>query len=85
MNGKVQKHQNFEQELGTNRSRIEEIESTVQALIEAKHYASGIIVDEEKTGTFKIYIINFRWIFRSNSSSSGRNRSSLGNFGQCNR
>ncbi|KAL0276367.1 UNVERIFIED_CONTAM: hypothetical protein PYX00_003957 [Menopon gallinae] len=43
LNGKVQKHQNFEQELGANRSRMDEIESTVQALIEAKHYASDRI------------------------------------------
>ncbi|KAK6636692.1 hypothetical protein RUM43_010354 [Polyplax serrata] len=39
LNGKVQKHQNFEQELGANRSRMEEITSTGQDLIEANHYA----------------------------------------------
>jgi len=41
LNGKVQKHQNFEQELGANRTRTEEITSTGQALIEADHYAKG--------------------------------------------
>lgn len=49
LNGKVQKHQNFEQELGANRSRTEEITSTGQALIEADHYAKERIqerVDE---------------------------------------
>lgn len=43
LNGKVQKHQNFEQELNANKSRMEEITSTGQELIEANHYASGII------------------------------------------
>lgn len=40
MNGKVQKHQNFEQELNANKSRMEEITSTGQELIESNHYAS---------------------------------------------
>nr|CAD7598155.1 unnamed protein product [Timema genevievae] len=40
LNGKVQKHQNFEQELNANKSRMEEITSTGQELIEANHYAS---------------------------------------------
>ncbi|XP_025205987.1 spectrin alpha chain isoform X1 [Melanaphis sacchari] len=39
LNGKVQKHQNFEQELNANKSRMEEITSTGHALIESKHYA----------------------------------------------
>ena len=43
MNGKVQKHQNFEQELNANKSRIDEIASTGQELIEANHYASSRI------------------------------------------
>lgn len=43
LNGKVQKHQNFEQELNANKSRMEEITSTGQELIEANHYASGIL------------------------------------------
>lgn len=42
LNGKVQKHQNFEQELNANKSRMEEITSTGQELIETNHYASGI-------------------------------------------
>lgn len=42
LNGKVQKHQNFEQELNANKSRMEEITSTGQELIEAHHYATGI-------------------------------------------
>jgi hypothetical protein len=41
LNGKVQKHQNFEQELGANKSRMEEITSTGQELIESEHYAAG--------------------------------------------
>ncbi|VEN43034.1 unnamed protein product [Callosobruchus maculatus] len=40
LGGKVQKHQNFEQELNANKSRMEEITSTGQELIGAKHYAS---------------------------------------------
>ncbi|XP_074042234.1 alpha Spectrin isoform X2 [Leptinotarsa decemlineata] len=40
LGGKVQKHQNFEQELTANKSRMEDITSTGQELIEAKHYAS---------------------------------------------
>lgn len=40
LNGKVQKHQNFEQELNANKSRIDEITSTGQELIDANHYAS---------------------------------------------
>ncbi|CAG0895460.1 unnamed protein product [Darwinula stevensoni] len=43
LNGKVQKHQNFEQELNANRSRLEEITSTGHELIEADHYASDRI------------------------------------------
>ncbi|EEB17271.1 Spectrin alpha chain, putative [Pediculus humanus corporis] len=43
LNGKVQKHQNFEQELGANRSRMDEITSTGQDLIDANHYASDRI------------------------------------------
>ncbi|KAG8249869.1 hypothetical protein J6590_012180 [Homalodisca vitripennis] len=43
LNGKVQKHQNFEQELNANKSRMEEITSTGQELIEANHYASDRI------------------------------------------
>lgn len=40
LNGKVQKHQNFEQELNANKSRMEEITSTGQELIESRHYAA---------------------------------------------
>ncbi|XP_076321230.1 spectrin alpha chain-like isoform X2 [Tachypleus tridentatus] len=40
LNGKLQKHQNFEQELNANKSRIDEITSTGQELIDANHYAS---------------------------------------------
>ncbi|KAB7494812.1 Spectrin alpha chain [Armadillidium nasatum] len=43
LNGKVQKHQNFDQELSANKSRIEEIISTGQELLEADHYASDRI------------------------------------------
>ncbi|XP_066994170.1 spectrin alpha chain isoform X4 [Anabrus simplex] len=43
LNGKVQKHQNFEQELNANKSRMEEITSTGQELIEARHYATDRI------------------------------------------
>lgn len=43
LNGKVQKHQNFEQELSANKSRIDEILSTGQELIDSKHYASDRI------------------------------------------
>ncbi|XP_046383507.1 spectrin alpha chain [Ischnura elegans] len=40
LNGKVQKHQNFERELSANKSRTEEIASTGRELIESEHYAS---------------------------------------------
>lgn len=43
LNGKVQKHQNFEEELHANKSRVDEITSTGQELIEARHYASDKI------------------------------------------
>lgn len=43
LNGKVQKHQNFEQELNANKSRIEDITTTGQELIEKQHYASDTI------------------------------------------
>lgn len=43
LNGKVQKHQNFEQELTANKSRIEDITTLGQELIERKHYASDQI------------------------------------------
>ena len=43
LNGKMQKHQNFEQELNANKSRMDEITSTGQELIEDKHYAADRI------------------------------------------
>ncbi|XP_049273275.1 spectrin alpha chain isoform X2 [Rhipicephalus sanguineus] len=43
LNGKVQKHQNFIQELNANRSRVEDITSTGQELVDANHYASDRI------------------------------------------
>ncbi|CRL06706.1 CLUMA_CG019447, isoform A [Clunio marinus] len=43
LNGKVQKHQNFEQELTANKSRIEDITTNGQHLIERKHYAADQI------------------------------------------
>jgi len=43
LNGKVQKHQNFEQELNANKTRMEDITSTGQELIEANHYAADRI------------------------------------------
>jgi len=43
LNGKVQKHQNFDQELNANKSRIEEITSTGQELLESEHYASETV------------------------------------------
>lgn len=43
LNGKVQKHQNFEQEINANKSRIEDITSTGTDLIEKKHYAADEI------------------------------------------
>lgn len=44
LNGKVQKHQNFEQELNANKLRLEETHSTGQELIESHHYASRNII-----------------------------------------
>jgi len=43
LNGKVQKHQNFEQEVNANKSRIEDITATGSDLIEKKHYAANEI------------------------------------------
>ncbi|XP_034234548.1 spectrin alpha chain isoform X1 [Thrips palmi] len=43
LNGKMQKHQNFEQELNANKSRMDEITSTGQELIEDNHYAADRI------------------------------------------
>ena len=40
LGGKVQKHQNFEQELNANKTRMEEITSTGRELIDASHYAA---------------------------------------------
>jgi len=40
LNGKLQKHQNFEQELQANKSRIDDITNTATQLIESKHYAA---------------------------------------------
>ncbi|CAH0600848.1 unnamed protein product [Chrysodeixis includens] len=39
LNGKVQKHQNFEQELQANKPRIDEITLTGQRLLEQEHFA----------------------------------------------
>ena len=41
--GKLQKHQNFEQELQANKSRIDEITNTSNQLIQEKHYSSDRI------------------------------------------
>ncbi|XP_055707829.1 spectrin alpha chain isoform X3 [Phlebotomus papatasi] len=43
LNGKVQKHQNFEQELNANKSRIEDITTIGSELIDRNHYASDQI------------------------------------------
>jgi len=40
LNGKVQKHQTFEQELSANKSRIEELDSIGRELIETDHWAT---------------------------------------------
>ncbi|KAL3280132.1 hypothetical protein HHI36_017636 [Cryptolaemus montrouzieri] len=43
LGGKVQKHQNFEHELNANKTRMEDITSTGQELIDANHYAAPSI------------------------------------------
>ena len=40
MNGKVQKHANFQKELTANKARIDEVISTGKQLIESGHYGS---------------------------------------------
>ncbi|KAI1305303.1 Spectrin alpha chain [Halotydeus destructor] len=40
LNGKLQKHQNFEQELQANKSRIDDVTKNATELIEESHYAS---------------------------------------------
>jgi len=68
LNGKVQKHQNFEQELNANKSRMEEITSTGHTLIESKHYAlSKKVLFLQKIFLFKRYPL----IFRSYSIKNG--------------
>ncbi|XP_037907780.1 spectrin alpha chain isoform X2 [Hermetia illucens] len=43
LNGKMQKHQNFEHELNANKSRIEDITNVAEELISKNHYASDQI------------------------------------------
>ncbi len=43
LQGKVQKHQNFEAELQANQARIEAVNQTGQELIQAEHYGSDQI------------------------------------------
>jgi len=43
LNGKVQKHQTFEQELSANKSRIEELDAVGRELIESDHWATDRI------------------------------------------
>ncbi|XP_017134914.1 spectrin alpha chain isoform X4 [Drosophila miranda] len=43
LNGKMQKHQNFEHELNANKSRIEDITNVGTELIEKQHYAADQI------------------------------------------
>ncbi|XP_037079829.1 spectrin alpha chain-like [Pollicipes pollicipes] len=43
LNGKVQKHQNFEQEIKANTSRIEELTTAGESLIESQHFAADRI------------------------------------------
>ncbi len=40
LNGKLQKHQNFEQEVNANKSRIDEITTVGKELIDGNHYAA---------------------------------------------
>ena len=43
LQGKVQKHQNFEAELQANQPRIENVQKTGQDLVDADHYAKDQI------------------------------------------
>lgn len=43
LNGKVQKHQNFEQELQANKSRVDEITTTGRDLLQQEHFAKSQI------------------------------------------
>ena len=43
LNGKVQKHQTFEQELTANKSRIEELDAVGRELVEGNHWATDRI------------------------------------------
>jgi spectrin alpha len=45
LGGKLQKHQNFEQEMNANKSRIDDITNTAKSLIDTKHYAAPRIQD----------------------------------------
>jgi len=55
INGKLQKHSNFEQELVANKPRIEEVISTGQNLIDSDHFAKDDIAE-------KINELNVAWI-----------------------
>ena len=43
MQGKLQKHQNFDTELQANQARIDDVTKTGQELIDADHYAKDQI------------------------------------------
>lgn len=54
--GKLQKHNNFEQELRANRNRLDEIKGTAQELIDADHYAKDHVqVSALKNWKSKLY------------------------------
>lgn len=53
----MQKHQNFEQELNANKSRMEEITSTGHGLIESKHYALSWSILFSKSNSFNCFFI----------------------------
>lgn len=81
LGGKIQKHQNFEQELNANKSRMEDIRSTGQELIETKHYASRKTIFNDVFNNdynLKIFRSSYQATYR-------RNRGSVGNIGASNR
>lgn len=55
INAKLQKHANFEQELGTNKPRVDEVVSNGQKLIDIDHFAQNDVAD-------KIGELNSLWV-----------------------
>lgn len=52
--GKIQKHKNFEEELKANRNRLDDINATGQELINTRHFAGDQIKYVSKTDSINV-------------------------------